>query len=120
MRSRDGCPVAAGFTSSPVTLRLARACGVSFTRMAFETKRGFGSWLSTALAPVLDPRGDVPRSVMATAYGADRKNKNSVMNESALHGSDLFFIFFSHELRNEEELRVCGNAEFHAFPGCRQ
>src|SRR6266540_225180 len=95
MTSRDGCPVAAGSTSSPVTLRLARACGVSFTRMVFDTKRGFCPWLLTGLTSAPGPPGNVPRSVMATAYGVDKQNKDTAINENALFGRDLFFILSS-------------------------
>ena len=45
MTSRDGSPVPAGFTSSPVTLRFARAWAVNFTSMVFDIKLGFSRLL---------------------------------------------------------------------------
>ena len=43
--SRAGSPVIVGFTSSPVTLRLARACGVSLISMLLDMKPGLRPWL---------------------------------------------------------------------------
>src|SRR5213592_3628416 len=92
MTSSDGRPVAAGFTSSPVTLRFARACGVNFTSMVFDTKRGVCPWLFVPIGAGPDPPGDVPRSVIAKAYSADKRSKDTAITNTTFL-TYLVFIF---------------------------
>src|SRR6266700_3143864 len=84
MTSRDGSPVAAGFTSPPAILRLARACAVSFTRTVLDMNLGFWPGLLVA-AP--DPPGDGPRSVIA--------NADTAIDKDTVLLRDLAFIFSS-------------------------
>ena len=95
MTSRGGCPVAAGFTFSPVTLRFARACAVSFTSMVFDKKRGACPWLLAPIGAGPDPPGDVPRSVIAKACSADKRSKDTAITNTTLLRY-LVFIFSPH------------------------
>src|SRR5437773_1603336 len=90
MRSRDGSPVAAGFTSPPARLRLARACAVSFTSAVLDM-----NFWPELLVPVPGPPGDVPRSVIAKAHAVDRKNQDTATNEGTVFLKDLSFILSS-------------------------
>src|SRR6266567_4741173 len=92
MTSRDGNPVAAGFTSPPAILRLARACAVSFTRTVLDMNLGFWPGLLVA-AP--DPPGDGPRSVIAKADTVDRTNADTAIDKDTVLLRDLAFIFSS-------------------------
>src|SRR5437667_6914692 len=92
MASRDGSPVAAGFTYSPSTLRFARACGVSFTNMVFDMKLGVCPWLLAPIGAGPDPPGNVPRSVIARAYSADKRSKDTAITNTTFL-TYLVFIF---------------------------
>src|SRR6266699_5021823 len=92
MTSRDGSPVAAGFTSPPATLRFARACAVNFTRTGLDMNLGFWPGLLVA-AP--DPPGDGPRSMIAKADTVDRTNADTAIDKDTVLLRDLFFIFSS-------------------------
>jgi hypothetical protein len=71
MTSRPGSPVALGSTSSPLTFRFAWACGVSFTRIVFDMKRG--------LCAASDPPGD-RRSVIARTNAVEKRIKPMATN----------------------------------------
>src|SRR6266699_6455740 len=86
MTSRDGTPVATGFTFSPVTLRFARACGVSFTSMVFDKKRRV-----------------CPRSVIARAYSADKRSKDTAITNTTF----LTYLVFIFHPQLKEPIGIC-------------
>jgi len=90
MTSRDGSPVAAGFTSPTATLRFARAWAVSFTKMALDMNRGFWPRL---LVPAPDPLGDGARSIIAKANAVDKTNRHTAIDKDTVLLRDLYFIF---------------------------
>jgi hypothetical protein len=99
MASRDGIPVAAGFTFPPLALRLARACGVSFTSMAFDMKLGFCPGSVMPIGSAMDP-GCVVNFDIARAYTVDRKNKETAAARNTTVLKDLSFILLLLDLRN--------------------
>src|SRR6266700_3021864 len=108
MMSRDGNPVAAGFTSPPATLRFARACAVNFTRAVLDMNLGFWPGLLVA-AP--DPPGDGPRSVIAKADADDRTNADTAIDKDTVFLRDLFFIFSSIGSGMDTNLLIHGKVE---------
>src|SRR5438876_8437248 len=103
MTSRDGTPVATGFTFSPVNLRFARAFGVSFTSMVFDKKRRVCPWL-------LFPPGNVPRSVIARACSADKRSKDTDITNTTF----LTYLVFIFHPQLKEPIGICfytANAE---------
>src|SRR5262245_23018794 len=94
MRSRDCNPVAAGFTSWPLTLRFARACALTFTRRVFDINLVFCSKLVALF--VVEAAGDVARSVIASTYAVDRRSKENT-DVNAIRLRDLFFIVSSNK-----------------------